>query len=185
VQRAQLSCHANNGMVMVLTVPAVPLIRAGPCRIPPQGLRHLELGLTRPVYAAAQASAARRARQRCWGGRNTECFGPRSLLRAGPRRSCTRWIARGRPSRWPCSASPTPSPPPPPPRRPATYPPARPPPARRAWGGRGGGGGGGRRGTTCSSAAGSSLKNKLAFFRSFDRVRNCHCRAVREAVREW
>ncbi len=115
MQRAQLSCHANNGMVMVLTVPAVPLIRAGPCRIPPQGLRHLELGLTRPVYAAAQASAARRARQRCWGGRNTECFGPRSLLRAGPRRSCTRWIARGRPSRWPCSASPTPSPPPPPP----------------------------------------------------------------------
>ena len=75
--------------------------------------------------------------------------------------------------------------PPPPPRRPATYPPARPPPARRAWGGRGGGGGGGRRGTTCSSAAGSSLKNKLAFFRSFDRVRNCPCRAVREAVREW
>ena len=102
------------------------------------------------------------------GGRNTECFGPRSLLRAGPRRSCTRWLARGRPTRWPCSAPPPPRSPPP--RRPATYPPGR----RQAWGGRSGGGGGGRLGTRCSSAAGSSLKNKLAFFRSFDRVRNCH-----------
>ena len=61
----------------------------------------------------------------------------------------------------------------PPPRRPATYPPGRLQP-RQAWGGRSGGGGGGRLGTRCSSAAGSSLKNKLAFFRSFDRVRNCH-----------